>query len=244
MPKLTVSFDDIPRNQSKVSEISDFNISKTSREGGNLGKPARQTEILTYTDYIVDYRKRFFMEYKKLAIKKKIRLLTIRPNDEFIAQKYQLISKKGKIDYEQLDKSYIRAFNNLIPYDYTGSVEYNNKIRGYKDKFIHFHLMIQCSNKQLEQLKIDLRNEFTILHLYKKKQFAVQISRMDYKNIDTMINYYLGVRNDKQKDEFRGFVFNRKPPEYSIDDEITLAQLDIVNEINISKNGKSESIIF
>lgn len=200
MPSITVSFDDDQRCIKDISKSScdNLNISSrnSSKEGGTLVNPPDKVVnnhckslAKKFTDNhnnnLRDYI--YSCEFEKSRIK----FLTIRPHDEFMFGKYNIRTRSECISI------FKKVLKENIEHPFIGSIEANNNI------FVHCHLMIIITNKQLENLHKKLKDFFTIQHITGKKQYAVMKARpkspMDRM---FMIRYYLGLKFNPQTKQF------------------------------------------
>lgn len=213
--RITISFDDpiAYKNEGIESDnvkstLSNENNNKISRDDGGryLGKKA-------------PLRKFNYQQGKLFMLKaintRSLKFLNIRPNDEYIASKFGII-QNGYVDYAKLKREWLSSICELISFPFFGSVEFNDKktLKG----FIHMHLAIECTTKELESIFNASRDVFTCLHHFGRKQFAVKKVRLDYKNIDVHTDYYLGKRDGTFKKEFNDFVTNITLEDKSFDD--------------------------
>jgi len=126
--------------------------------------------------------------------------ITIRPHDHLISGMY------NKAGYKDLINSFKEDLLELIKYPFIGSIESNNK------KFIHFHLIIKCSNKALEKDVIfKLKDKFCKLEkALEKKQYAIKLDKLINDRIRMFFMYRLGysVHKGRMKDSYIAMITN------------------------------------
>lgn len=220
-----VSFDDILANLPKNSS----NIS--SKEGGTLVNPPDKL-VTSVGNLQVSFSKPFNLNpyiNGLMPYAGRLKFLTIRPHDQFIFGRYNVKCRKDAI------KTIVNIVKENIPYPYGGSIESNNKI------FCHVHLVILCSNSQLESLQKNLRDLVTCEHLITGKQHAV-LKRRPPTPGDRylMIKYYLGLKYNPEYSSF-GFkpsylksIFNECP--YNKNSSISESLYKEFLEIKFSKS--------
>ena len=164
-------------------------------EGGILVDPPDVVETKTHTQSKNYESKLREYEYSCKLEGSRIKFLTIRPHDEFMYGRYNITSRSEAL------RCWKKLLNTYINYPYIGSIEENNKI------FLHTHLIILCSNQQLENLVKQLKPLFTVNHVLGLKQYAVMKQKpAGPKDRLFMIKYYLGLKHDPATQRW-----NKKP---------------------------------
>lgn len=241
--KITISFDDIVGHKDK-STVSDSD--PVDLPVKNL-KESRELPLVKAPDEIVNHTKNYHKKYTKnhenellpyiRALEShgnKVKFLTIRPHDEFIFGKYNVLTRKDAV------KTIISILKENIKYPFAGSIESNNSI------FVHCHLMVLCSNTELNILHQKLRDLLTSVHRLGNKQYAVVKKRpKDIGDRLFMIRYYLGLKY--KEDSFyskKSYLFNifYDMPKSTIPDEIAKEFTEILNEFNFNKFHKKNKI--
>lgn len=166
-----------------LNDIVSFNDGESS-----LGKDSPQAVVKTSQPTLWNIKSIWFPSV--LKVHAKCCFYTIRPHDQFI---YGL---SRKCTHKELIEWYQPILQRLIPCGFIGSVEKNN------DNFIHFHLIIKCSNTKFKKNYFkDLTSYFSLEYNLKRYQTAIKQSKLD-SNPRKLILYYLGVKEGKFKGSY------------------------------------------
>lgn len=211
--------------------INIFN--KTSREGF-LGKPSRlekmkKEELLKLCRRLTD-----FNTYK---------FITMRPHFQYIVGRYfQNKIPTGKEYAKKLIDILLNNLRCLDDVDYiAGSIEKNDN-----DPFTHFHFILQGSLKNMELLKKGILEDITIDHKITKKQYAWKLSKCTDGNIDKMINYYNGLKQNIKtseydlKDSYLYNLINYDTLSDSVSDEVYNLKLEAYQTNKVGRLIQSE----
>lgn len=194
-----VSFDGVHRCDKSMSSSVNIDISsneKTSKEGGTLVNPpdkmvpklCKRLKDKFSNNHNTNLRNYI---YSCELEGPRIKFLTIRPHDEFMYGRYSIT------DRNKCMRVFVNVINENIPYPFVGSIESNNSI------FVHMHLMVLCTNSQLELIHKSLKDLFTIQHKLNQKQYAIMKSRPKSANDRLfMIRYYLGLKYNSESKQF------------------------------------------
>lgn len=149
-------------------------------------------------------------EIKNLTLKmtkfNKYKFVTLRPHYLYMTGRY--FPNKIPTKREYANKLMDILYKNLEWLDVEalfigGSIEHNEN-----DPFAHIHFILECTEKNLKMLKDLVLDDITIEHKIKKVQHAFKVSKCESSNIDVMIKYYLGIKDDKLKDSYEWSLIN------------------------------------